>query len=591
MYRDRNIHETSLVRAGLWLCIVGLLLCLAGPAAAVDPNEAAASDSAVVDPNQPQVTFSDGAAHIDFMAFKKDSNIREGLGMLTQYCHKNIVPSAGVNGALTITRLYDVTFEQALDAILGNGYKYEQDGNFVRVYTDEEYKKIKEDPERMIYKTFTLYYISAAEAKKLVTPLLSGNARVETTSAADTSFSSGESISVTTGGGDSTAQNDTLLIYDYPERIEQATDLIAQIDVRPMQVLVEATILAATLTEDSQFGIDWQSLSGAITNASTGNLDAVTSLGELTDGHPDYFGSAGTGRVALSGGLKIGFTHENIAAFIKAVETVSDVTILANPKILAVNKQLGQVYIGKKLGYLNQTTQTQTSTTQSVSFLDTGTKLSFRPYIGNDGYIRMDIHPKDSSGNLRSEGESGSVTIPDETAAELVTNIIVKDGETIVIGGMFRDKITSARTQVPLLGNLPVVGAVFRGTADQTERQEVMVLLTPHIVKEPSQAGGKDRAEDVRRKVEGATKALQGIDRPRLAEDAYNRAAKYYLEGNIEKAVFNVKLALIMRPTYLEARRLKERIMAETDPEAYKQIDSLVQDALQGQEAENWQRW
>jgi type II secretory pathway component GspD/PulD (secretin) len=562
--------------------MAGLLLFAFGTAAGADPNAAGKTKSAS-DPNEGQVTLAKDGKTIDYIFFGKsgkgDPNILDGLRLLNLRCSKNIVWSAGVNGPLPFSRLYNVTFEQVLEAILGNQFKYVQDANFVRIYTAEEYKKMREDPERMVYKTFSLYYVSAAEAKKLVTPVLSGNAKVETTTAAEKTFPTGGAISNTGGAGDATAQNDVLLVYDYPEKIEKATALLKEIDVRPRQVLIEATILAATLTEDSQFGVDWQNFA-----------NAVTGVTGISKGQSAFVGSTGTGSVAVTGGLKIGFSHDNIAGFIKAVEQVSDVTILANPKILAVNKQLGQVYIGKKLGYLNQTTQTQTSTTQSVSFLETGTTLSFRPYIGSDGYIRMDIHPKDSSGNLRSVGEANSVTIPDETSAELVTNIIVKDGETVIIGGMFRDKITSNRTQVPILGNLPIIGAAFRGTADQKERQEVMVLLTPHIIEEPSQAGGKDRAEDVRRKVDGAMKGLQGIDRPRLAEDAYNRAAKYYLEGDVEKAVYNVKLSLMLRPTYLEARRLHERIMKETDPEAYEKIDSRVQDELEAQDAGNWRR-
>ena len=579
MYRETNIHRTFLMHAGQWLCIAGLLLFAVGTAAAADPNAASKAAGVTADPNEAQVTLSKDGKTIDFINFGTNKNIRDALLVLNQKCSKNIVWSGGVDGPLTISRLYNVSFEGVLNAVLGNGFKYVQDANFVRVYTAEEYKKMREDPERMIYKAFTLYYVSAAEAKKLVTPLLSGSAKIETTSAAEKTFPTGESISSTGGAGDSTAQNDVVLIYDYPEKIEKATALLKEIDVRPKQVLIEATILAATLTEDSQFGVDWQNFA-----------TTVTGVTGISKGQSAFVGSTGTGSVAMTGGLKIGFSHDNIAGFIKAVEGVSNVTILANPKILAVNKQLGQVYIGKKLGYLNQTTQTQTSTTQSVSFLDTGTKLSFRPYIGSDGYIRMDIHPKDSSGSLRSVGDANSVTIPDETSAELVTNIVVKDGETIIIGGMFRDKVTSNRTQVPILGNLPIIGAIFRGTADQKERQEVMVLLTPHIIEEPSQTGGKDRAEDVRRQVEGAMKGLQGVDRPRLAEDAYNRAAKYYLEGDIEKAVYNVKLSLMLRPTYLEARRLHERIIKETDPEAFKKIDSKVQNELEAQDAENWQR-
>jgi type II secretory pathway component GspD/PulD (secretin) len=582
MCRETNIHRTFGASAGRWLCIAGLLLFAAGTAAGGDPNAAGAAK----DPNDSQVNLSRDGSTIDFINFGTKKTIRDALLVLNKKCSKNIVWSAGVDGPLTISQLSNVSFEQVLDAVLGNSFKYVQDANFVRVYTAEEYKKMREDPERMVFKIFTLYYISAAEAKKIVTPMLSGNAKVETTTAAQTAFPTGESISVTAGGGDSTAQNDMLLVYDYPERIEKVETLLKEVDVRPQQVLIEATVMAATLTDDSQFGVDWQTISTAIAST-TGNVSTfspLTSVTQMGKNQKDFLGSTTSGQITKTGGLTFGVSHDNVAALVKAVETVSDVTILANPKILAVNKQLGQVYIGAKIGYVSQTTQNQTSTTQSVEFLDTGTKLSFRPYIGNDGYIRMDIHPKDSSGTLKEN------SIPDETAAELVTNIIVKDGETVVIGGLFRDVIKNSRTQVPVLGNLPVLGALFRGTADEVQRQEVMVLLTPHIVSEPSEACGKERAEDVRMKREGAMKALQGIDRPRLAEDAYNRAAKYYLEGDVEQAVWNLKVSLMMRPTYLEARRLQERIMKETDPEKYEKIDSRVEAELNAQNASNWQR-
>jgi Flp pilus assembly secretin CpaC len=234
---------------------------------------------------------------------------------------------------------------------------------------------------------------------------------------------------------------------------------------------------------------------------------------------------------------------------------------------------------------VSQTSQNDTSTTQAVEFLETGTRLAFRPYIGDDGYIRMDIYPKDSTGTLKENN------IPDETSTELRANVVVKDGETVVIGGLFRDTVTTSKSQVPVLGNVPVVGALFRGTTDRVERQEVIVILTPHIIDEPAEAGGADRAEDIRRKLEGAKKGAQFFGRARLAEDAYARAAKFYLEGDVDSALFHVKMALIMRPTYLEARRLYERIVAETDPEELKRIDSIVNQALDQQEANNWQRY
>lgn len=519
------------------------------------------------------------------IAFEKDSTIKDGLRVLAAYYNMNIVPSSKVDGLLGFTKLRNVTFEEAMEAVLGPDFRYEQQGQLIKVYTLEEYKQIKSNPERMIHKVFTLYYISAAEAKRLITPILSKNGIVETTSAAETTFPTGESISTVSGGGDTPALNDVLIVYDYPENVEGIAKLLKGVDIRPKQVLIEATILSVRLNEGMQFGVDWSTLRGVLSQ-----IPGVTAqAGDIGQTSPDYY-KVGTSQVVKTGGgLTIGFAQGNIAAFIRAVEEITDVTILANPKILAVNKQLGQVYIGKKIGYVSGTTQPGTggAISSQVAFLDTGTKLSFRPYIANDGYIRMDIHPKDSSGDLKT---TGSESLPEETSAELVTNILVKDGQTVVIGGLFRDKVTTGRTQVPLLGNIPILGAAFRGRSDSIERQEVIVLLTPHIIEEPEQTNGNDRAEDISRKRFGAQNSLQSISRAKLAGDFYARAAKYYVEGYYDSALDNVGVALTLNPTYLEALRLKERILAETDPNELEKMDRKILEDVERQDAPNWIR-
>jgi type IV pilus assembly protein PilQ len=508
---------------------------------------------------------------------EEDFGVRKALAMLASMYEKNIVPTPNVDGALAFRSLTKVSFEEAMDAILGENFVYEQKGNLIRVYTKDEYKKLMADPDRMRYEVFTLYYISAAEAKKLIMPLLSQNGRIETTTAAVTEFPTGESISRGSGGGDAPAMNDTVVVYDFPEILEQVGKVLQEVDIRPKQVLVEATILSVTLTEDTQFGIEWQTLKSTITQ-----------LADITRGTPDYLATAGTlGRqeVPNSGGLTVGLAYDDVGVFIRALDEVSDVTVLANPKILAVNKQLGQVYIGKKLGYREGNVIGEGGVVQEgkVSFLDTGTKLSFRPYIGDDGYIRMDIHPKDSDG----QAPAG---VPEETSAELVTNIIVKDGQTVVIGGLLRDSVTTGRTQVPLLGDIPLLGVLFRSTADQTKREEVIVLLTPHIVEDPSQTEGAARAEDISRKRTAAKDELQWISRSRLAEDRYALAARYYLEGNNESAMKELCITLWLRPNYLEAIRLKERILAETDPAEAEKLERVMREAIDQQEASKWMR-
>ncbi len=601
MCRDKSSNKA--ITFGKDLLVWGLVLIVMAAIAIGQEEQGPATETPTVETvvaanvNEPKAGESGGAAagepceptaasltmdgKIKSISFKKDMRIQEALQFLAARYQKNIVPSSKVDGMITVTSLYDVTFGQALNAILGTNFKYEQEGDFINVYTADELKKLKEDTSRMIYRLFTLYYISAVEAKKLVTPLLSSNSKIDVTSAAVTDFPIGQSISTGSGGGDTTAMNDTMIVYDYPENIERIADVLSAVDVRPKQVLVEAAILAVTLTEEMQVGVDWGNF---VDVNNTGIVASLGGVGNVTKGM-DSFKSVGN-QVDKTGGMTVGITFANIAAFIRAVETVTDVTVLANPKILAVNKQLGQVYIGRKMGYISQTTQTQTSTTAQVVFLDTGTKLSFRPYIGDDGYVRMDIHPKDSSGE---KGELGA-TAPDETSAELVTNVLVKDGQTIVIGGLFRDKVTTRRTQMPLLGNLPILGAAFRGTSDKVERQEVMVLLTPHIINEPGETEGQARADDIRRKRFGAKDAMQGIGRARLAEDHYAKAAQYFVEGDNESATKELDIALTLRPTYLEALRLKERILAQTNPDEAKKMERVILEALDREEAPNWQR-
>jgi type IV pilus assembly protein PilQ len=565
-----QVEQSSATEAVAEKCVVAADVGAAS-AGAVESTAAAS------EPCQPATEKLSADAKIPSISFKKDMRIQDALQFLAARYQKNIVPSSKVDGMVTVTNLYNVTFEQALSAILGSNFKYEQEGDFIKVYTADEFKKLKEDKARMITRVFTLYYVSAAEALKLIAPTLSGAGIIQGSSPPEKIMPTGESISAGSGGGDAMALNDTIVVLDYPENIDKVEKLLKELDTRPKQVLIEATILSATLNEETALGIDWSTLRGAGLT--------ISDIGRIDKGGVATSSFAPTGTSILeSGGLSVGITGD-VGVLIRAVESITDVTVLANPKILAVNKQLGQVYIGKKIAYVSQTTLSQEggASTEQVSFLETGTKLSFRPYIGNDGYIRMDIHPKDSDGSVTNG-------LPSETSLEVATNIIVKDGQTIVIGGLFRDTVDTTRHQVPLLGNLPIIGAVFRTTVDKVKREEVIVMLTPHIIEESAQTEGLARAEDMQRKRFGAKDTLQGFGRAKLAEDHYAKAAQYFVEGNNESATKELDIALTLRPTYLEALRLKERILAQTNPDEAKKMERVILEALNREEAPNWQR-
>ena len=275
--------------------------------------------------------------------------------------------------------------------------------------------------------------------------------------------------------------------------------------------------------------------------------------------------SIGTGNSfssQVNGGLKLGVVSNNLAVFLSALESVTDTTVLANPKVLALNKQKGEVIVGRQDGYLT-TTVTENAQTQTVQFLETGTRLIFRPFIGDDGYIRMEIHPEDSSGGLQ-----GSANLPFKSTTEVTSNVLVKDNHTIVIGGLFRESSTSARGQIPILGNLPLAGPLFRQQRDQTVRQEIIILITPHIIKDDdaySRTSEGERTEMEKLRV-GVRKGMQPWGRERMAEVSYEWARDEMDKPNPDrcKALWHLDCALNLNPKFLEAIDLKEQITGKT---------------------------
>jgi len=288
-------------------------------------------------------------------------------------------------------------------------------------------------------------------------------------------------------------------------------------------------------------------------------------------------------------GLSVGVTFDNISALITALETVSDVTIMANPKILALNKQAGKLSIGKEEGYQSLTNVSEGGTsTQEVEFLESGTVLEFRPFIGKDGLIRMEIRPEQSNGQIVNYG---TVQLPNKSKTEVVTNVMVRDGQTIVLGGLFKESTNLSHSQVPILGDIPVIGELFRGVSDSSSRVELIILITPHIIQRPEQAQGAERLEDVQRLAHTARSNLYWMSRVKIDEDRYARAVQYYMNGEYDCAMAELNNILTIHRNYLEAVRLRERILRETQPQAAQQMERLMLQKIEREESGKWLRW
>jgi type IV pilus assembly protein PilQ len=481
------------------------------------------------------------------------------LRLLSLEGRRNIVASPDVKGTVT-ANLYDVTFEQALQAILtahNSGFRVV--GDFIYVYTNEELDEMESSAHPAITRVFHLNYVTANDAKTYVTAVLGDQGSVAASPPPQTGLSSDRN----TAGGSSDAAMDFLIVTAPPELMRTVERVLKDVDIRPRQVLVEATILRAELTGDNALGIDFTVVGGVdleLFGATTRGLDGVQ-LGNLPRERFELFNAAastGFSGDVPDGGLQLGILKDQVALFLRALEQITDTTVLANPKVLVLNKQKGFVIVGRRDGYLT-TTVTQTQAIQTVEFLETGTQLVFRPFVSDDGFVRVELHPEDSVGFVNAQG------LPSKQTTEVTTNVMVRDGETILIGGLFREVTTATKKQIPGLGNLPGIGALFRSNSDSTKREEVIILLTIHVVKDHDAYAeeSRQRIEDLERVRVGTRQGLMWHGRERLSQARYRKALDALGEGDRDKALWHLNLALHLDHRFLPAIELKERLIKE----------------------------
>ncbi len=484
------------------------------------------------------------------------------LQLLSMEGRRNIVASPNVQGRVT-ANLYGVTLEQALEAVLiANGAGYRTVGDFIYIYTVEELAAMDAaETSPLVSRVYRLSYISAKDAQALLTPVVGKNGTVTVSPEPEEGLGS----DAQDGGGYSYAANDCLVVTARLDRLPEIESILKQIDVRPKQVLIEATILRAELSEDNALGIDFSLVGGVDLEllGATSNGIADISLGTLPQNRLERFNAAAvtdlTGNVP-SGGMTLGIIKDHVAVFLRALEEVTDTAVLANPKLLALNKQKAQVIVGRRDGFFT-TTVTETQAIQAVEYLETGTQLIVRPFIGNDGFIRVELHPEDSVGFVNAQG------LPSEQTTEITTNVIIRDGETILIGGLFREVTADARSQVPGLGSLPGIGAAFRSRSDSTAREEIIILLTVHIIKDRDAFAEASRElwEGAERLRVGIRKGLMGHGRERIAQAHYHHAIEAIEEGREKRALWYLSLAVHTRPTFVAALRLREKLLGKRD--------------------------
>jgi type IV pilus assembly protein PilQ len=468
-----------------------------------------------------------------------EASIRSVLQSLAKQGGVSILPSANVKGNVSLT-LEGVTFDNALAALLNSsGLKARNADGVIYVGTREDIVSLDHSRDRMGTRIYRPNYVNAAELKKLLTPFITPEVgRIEVTSPSEVGIGSDSSGA----GGDAYAGPDIVVIRDYEAVLYELDQMIREIDRRPLQVLIEAMILSVNLDDSNKLGVNFEVL-----------LDRNNV--RLVSGNP----AASLAAINTNdGGMNIGFLDSSLAAFVNALEEIGDTNVIVTPRILCVNKHRAEIHIGEELGYVS-TSQTETSTTQSVEFLEVGTQLRLRPFIASDGYIRIELHPELSSGTVV---ETAGFTVPNKKVTQVTTNVLVRDGCTVVLGGLISETLEASNSQVPLLGSLPFIGPVFRNQTEITKRSEIIVLLTPRIVSEPElSCNGEHAASEFHRRQAVYASHMSPIGKRYLGKKCFRKAQEAWSLGNQKAALANVSLAIHIDPLNRAAIQLREEIL------------------------------
>ena len=414
----------------------------------------------------------------------KNLDFKETMNLMGKIGEINVLVGDEVAGAIS-AELVDVPWDKAFQALLDmKNYASDIDvgSNLIRVHSpenltaQENYKsdraqavkrkvELEDSVEPIISEIFRLYYITPEQAKATIEELF-------TQRSGDSSYIP---IQVTE---EKTTRS--IIVRGKERDLDVVDKLMKEIDIRTKQVLIEAFIVEANSDFEralgSRLGGYYQrngEVVGGVTGGSTGSaagtdLNTVAGLGAATDSISNFAATGATSGIGIlkrtgSGVLK---------AEITALETLGLGKTISNPKVFTLDNQVATVTQGEEIPY--QTTSEGTTTT---SFKEAALKLEVTPSIIGDGNVLLSIKVNNDTPNRAAESDE-----PPINKMEIVTTLLVADGDIVVIGGIKKNVIATSKGQTPGLGNMPVIGNLFKGTSKSDNLDELLVFIAPRIL-------------------------------------------------------------------------------------------------------------
>ncbi|WP_043635118.1 type IV pilus secretin PilQ [Chromobacterium haemolyticum] len=412
--------------------------------------------------------------------------VRTVLQVIAEFTGLNIVTSDSVSGNITL-RLKDVPWDQALDLILQTkGLDQRRAGNIIQIAPREELlardKQVQEARQQLATlepvrsETFVLRYRSAEDFKKVL----------------DGTNTTGKKESILTERGSALIdpKTNTLIINDTGSTIDKIRDIIGKTDVPVKQVLIEARIVEATDNWSRNLGVklsfDRVGSTGIISGGGLGN--AITNA----NGRLGIVGGAAQTPYVIAPGVNLPITNPAgsltalysvgksaiIGLELQALQTENKGRVISSPRIMTADRQEATIEQGTEIPYQEASSSGATST----SFKKAVLSLNVKPQITPDNHVMLDI-------KVNKDSVSPTLTVggtPALDTKKVNTQVLVENGGTVVIGGIYQQQINDVVNKVPLLGDIPFLGALFRSSQKYDNRTELLVFITPRVVEDLS---------------------------------------------------------------------------------------------------------
>jgi type IV pilus assembly protein PilQ len=372
------------------------------------------------------------------------ADIKTVLRSISEFSGVNIVASPEVEGPVVI-HLKNVPWKEALDSILrSQGYGWRDDYGIIRVapiddLQEDEVKAVtvdrkKEEMASLQTRVIKLDYLNAKEIKTAMAKMTSPRGSVE----ADQS-------------------TNTVIVAEVPARIDRLVQMIKDMDQRLRQVEIVAKMVDVDHEATRELGVNWQAL----------NLQAGSFAGDIVTGQGmvDPFSTLRVGTVQSWGDLNL---------IIEAMERDNKANIVSNPKISTADNQEARIMVGKEIPLI----VSDEAGNPITELKKIGVILRVTPHVNSDGTITMDLHPELSDLATQATVQGGVII----NLQEADTRVVVKDGETAVIGGLISDVDSNVRTGVPYLKDVPLLGALFRFDSKTSRKRELIIFVTPKVV-------------------------------------------------------------------------------------------------------------